>query len=122
MSDPHDNPTLEAWRTAALKCPETVETPSCSNVAFKARKKAFFFMGAKDEGYLCRLKLGDSLDEAAKLAKAEPERYEVGLHGWMAIRFPHDETPPEGLLERWMDESFRLLAPKTLVRTLPKKE
>lgn len=34
------------------------------------------------------------------------------------MHFDADEAPPTGLIERWMEESYRTLAPKTLVRQL----
>ena len=65
------------------------------------------------------VKLRESLAEAAKLEAKEPECYAVGGHGWVKVTLGRDQFPPPGLLERWIDESYRLLVPKQLVALLP---
>ncbi len=67
------------------------------------------------------LKLRESLAEAAKLAAKEPDHYGVGGIGWVKAIFEHDEFPPAGLMERWIDESYRLLAHQQLVALLPER-
>ena len=109
---------MAAIRKLALGYPEAAETDSCVNRAFKARGKSFVFLGMKDETYSVRLKLKDSLDEAEELATDSPENFDVGMHGWTLVTFPHSKSPPRGLMKRWIDESFRLLAPKSLVAEL----
>jgi hypothetical protein len=79
------------------------------------RKKAFLFLGAAD----AMMKLSDSLDEANELADAEPERYKAGAHGWVTVAFGDAETLPMDRLLKWLDESYRLLAPKKLLAQLP---
>lgn len=110
---------MQALRGIAFRYPEVEEAASCNNRAFKARKKSFLFMGMDDDTWNVRIKLGDSIPEAEGLAKTHLDNYDVGSHGWTKVTFPHDQSPPDGLMERWIDESFRLLVPKTLVKTLP---
>ena len=116
---------MESIHEIARQYPETEEATVCNKTAFKARGKSFLFLGVKDDAWNVRLKLGDSISEAEQLAKKHPGRYDVGLHGWVLATFDDGESPPKGLMERWIDESFRLLAPKPLVKTLveepPKK-
>lgn len=64
------------------------------------------------------LKLGDSLPDAKKLAKKHPDHYKVGNTGWLTATLPYTESPRPSLFERWIDESFRLIAPQTLIATL----
>jgi hypothetical protein len=45
-------------------------------------------------------------------------KWSVGKGGWAMLKFDQAETPPAGLLERWLDESYRLQVPKALVATL----
>jgi hypothetical protein len=104
----------------ALRYPKAEEGIACAGTALekrtvKARSKAFLFLGTAD----AMVKLGDSLAEAARLAATEPDRYKVGTHGWVTVTFGGEESPPLDLLERWIDESYRLLAPKQLVALLP---
>ena len=111
---------LELLRRIALRYPETQEGVSCGKQAFKARNKAFLFLGRDATDYNVMLKLRAALPEAARLAAREPTHYAVGGHQWVKLTFPHDKSPPPALLERWIDESYRLLAPKALVALLPK--
>jgi hypothetical protein len=59
-----------------------------------------------------RLKLDESLAEATKLAAKEPHRYQVGANGWVAAKWSGDQALPLDVMTRWIDESYRLMAPK----------
>jgi hypothetical protein len=112
----------KALRTMALRYPEAEEGVACKGTAlecsaFQARKKTFMFMGRAD----LRLKLQQSLSEAVKLAAKEPQRFQAGSSGWVTIRFSPDQPPPLDILERWLDESYRLLIPKQQAALLPEQ-
>jgi hypothetical protein len=114
------DPPTEALRTVALRYPEAEEGVACEGTAaekrtIKARGKAFLFLGVTD----AMLKLRASLDEASGLAAEEPNRYRVGAHGWVTITFGDAGPPALDRLVGWVDESYRLLAPKQLVTLLP---
>lgn len=101
---------MRALRRAALRHPDTHEGVSCEGTSLekrtvKARRKAFVFLGATD----VMVKLRESLPEARRMAKREPDRYRAGAHGWVKASFGEDELPPLALLERWIDESYRLV-------------
>ena len=108
---------IQAVRKLALGYPEVEESIVCNKAAFKARNKGFVFLGMDDESYNVMLKLDASISEATRLAKAE-SWCRVGANGWVTAVFGHKQAPPPGLLERWIDESYRLLAPKQLVAML----
>jgi hypothetical protein len=102
----------------ALKLPEAEEGIACAGTSLekrtiKARGKAFLFLGQCD----AMLKLGDSLGEATALASKQPDRCKVGAHGWVTVALSPDLLPLE-ILQRWIEESYRLLAPKQLVERL----
>jgi hypothetical protein len=106
-------------RSLALSYPDTAEGVACAGTALekrtiKVRNKAFLFLGAKD----AMLKLGDSLPQATQLARQQPQQCKVGAHGWVTVALG-DETVPIDVLRRWIEESYRLLAPKQLVAALP---
>ena len=109
-------------RNFALSLPEAEATPSCNKIAFKAGKKNFCFLGeGKDPeagAFGVMLKLTDSLAEAKKLAKSDPQQYRAGSNGWVNADFAKGEAPPAGLLEGWIEESFRALVPKKIVAQL----
>ncbi len=98
--------------------PEVVEGDSCVKRSFKVRKKGFLYLGEKPGEYNVMVKLGPSIEEASALAGARPDTWSVGKGGWAILKFDPAERPPDGLLERWMEESYRLQAPKTLAAAL----
>ncbi len=102
-----------------MSYPEVAAGTVCNRTSFKARGKAFVFMGLYDDYYDVMIKLRDSLPTATKFAEKSPECFKVGAHGWVTVTFRLDQTPPPGLLETWIDESFRLLAHKELIAMLP---
>ncbi len=108
----------EAIRAMAMALPEATEGQSCVNRAFKAGGKNFAFLGEKDGECGLRLKLDASIDDLTRRAKTQPDRYQVGNHGWTMLRFAPDEPPNTNDLEAWILESYRLLAPKKIVATL----
>lgn len=113
------NEVLLALRTQALAWPEVTEGDSCVKRGFRVRRKSFLFLGEKDDEYNVMVKLGPSLEQARALASARPDSWSVGKGGWAMLKFAPSEKPPAGLLERWLEESFRLQAPKKLLAALP---
>ncbi|MBT3220870.1 MAG: MmcQ/YjbR family DNA-binding protein [Proteobacteria bacterium] len=107
-------PLSDKLRSVALDLPETSEGTSCVNRAFKVRKKNFLFIGEKPGWLRVMLKLTESLDEA----RAMDDRVDVGKTGWVTLRFEPTNAIDEELLFRWILESFRALAPKTVVKQL----
>jgi hypothetical protein len=76
-------------------------------------------MHCTTEALSVSVKLPRSGDAALTLTDAEPTGYGLGKHGWVSCRFPLAAGPaPLSLLEAWIDESYRAIAPKTLVKRL----
>jgi predicted DNA-binding protein (MmcQ/YjbR family) len=94
--------------------------PWGENVA-KVGKKVFVFFGVPDprgqEMIVC-VKLPESGLAALDLGIAEPAGYGLGKSGWIAARFGANDAPEIALLERWIDESYRAVAPRKLVAEL----
>ena len=113
---------MKTLRDLALRYPEAEEGIACAGTAIekrtiKVRNITFLFLGKAD----AMLKLTDSLPEAAKLAAKEPATYKAGANGWVTVKFDADRSPPLDVLAAWIDESYRLLAPKQLVELLPER-
>lgn len=118
MSQTASNELADHLGRVALSYPGVETGPSCNNMAYKAAGKAFVFVGVRPDRCEVRLKLGASYAEAERLAAASPSVWEAGKFGWVKVTLPNGEGAPDGLLERWLEESYRLLAKKTLVREL----
>jgi predicted DNA-binding protein (MmcQ/YjbR family) len=66
------------------------------------------------------VKLDESHGQALAAPGAEPSGYGLGRAGWVTIPF-RDTTPPLDVLKDWVEESYRRIAPKTLVAELDER-
>ena len=105
-------------RDFALSYPETTEDFPWGHRTLKVKKKAFVFMGAEEGVTGLSVKLPKSNKSALKLKNAFATPYGLGKHGWVSIQFDSGDELPMEQLKRWIDESFRAVAPKTLVKKL----
>jgi predicted DNA-binding protein (MmcQ/YjbR family) len=109
----------EQLREFALGYPEAVEEFPWGERAIKVRKKVFVFMVANGTGLHLSTKLPDSAAFALSHPFATPTGYGLGKSGWVSAAFTPGQRPPVDLLCDWIDESYRAIAPKTLVKQLP---
>jgi hypothetical protein len=103
--------TAQALRKIGMRLEGAEEGIACAGTALesvtvKARGKAFLFVRAID----ARLKLGDSIGEAKKLAAKDPAHYSAGSNGWVQIKFGDGHAPLPNVMERWIAESHALAA------------
>jgi predicted DNA-binding protein (MmcQ/YjbR family) len=112
--DPHR--VQDAVRAAALSYPETHEDRPWDHPAFKVRKKGFVFMGESDETLSISVKLPHSHEAALDLPFCTPTGYGLGKSGWVSLTLHRDQDLPLDALIEWIDESYRAVAPKTLVK------
>jgi predicted DNA-binding protein (MmcQ/YjbR family) len=109
----------ERLRVFALGLPGAYEEFPWGEVVVKVNRKVFLFLGEDDaEGAgTFALKLRESLDHALSIEGAEPTGYGLGKHGWVSIP-ARGRLPPIGVLRDFVDESYRLVAPRRLVAEL----
>jgi hypothetical protein len=110
-----------ALRAFSLTLPETREDFPWDHAASKVRKKVFAFHDADHavgEDVRLTVKLPHSGPVALSMPFATPTGYGLGKHGWVSLRFTVEEAPPTPLLESWIRESYRAVAPKTLAARL----
>ena len=107
-------------RDYAMTFPEATEDHPWGHRAIKVKGKSFLFLGGeKDKAELSlSLKLPSSRDVALDLPFAEPTGYGLGKSGWVSARFAKPAEVPLDLLKGWIEESYRAIAPKKLVKTL----
>jgi predicted DNA-binding protein (MmcQ/YjbR family) len=118
---PRRNPSAleKALRKRALSFPEAYEEFPWGERAFKVRKKVFVFLGADAEALSMSVKLPESCEMALEFPFAQPTGYGLGRSGWVTVRFAEADEAPMFLLEGWIAESYRAVAPKALGRAAP---
>src|SRR5262249_21030957 len=106
-------------RKAALAYPGAVEEFPWGDRVFKVNKKIFAFAEAHGGELHVTAKLPESGPMALSLPFAEPTGYNLGKSGWVSARFTRAADVPVEMMLDWIDESYRAVAPKKLVKTLP---
>ena len=106
-------------REFALAYPEATEEFPWGERAIKVRGKTFLFMRVDDNGLGLSTKLPESRDFALTRPFATPTGYGLGKSGWISASFGRGTRPPVAELCEWIDESYRAVAPKSLVKKLP---
>lgn len=109
-----------ALQAFALTFPEaTLEHPWGENVV-KVKGKIFVFLGmdTTDGSFGLSVKLPGSAHVALELPFTKPTGYGLGKAGWVSARFSAKDDVPVPLLMAWIEESYRAVAPKTLVKQL----
>jgi predicted DNA-binding protein (MmcQ/YjbR family) len=100
----------------AMTLPHAVEDHPWGEQVARAGGKVFAFFGPSG-GRRVTVKLVESHGHALSVPGAERTGYGLGAHGWVTV--PLDApgvTLP--LLRDWVEESYRVVAPKRLVREL----
>lgn len=123
-------------REFALSLPGTNEDFPWGERVVKAGKKVFVFLGHVDEkdwekaspakrehmgepgGYGMSVKLPVSGKKALARSFAKPTEYGLGAKGWVSLSFGPRDKAPMAEMKAWILESYRAVAPKTLVKEL----
>jgi predicted DNA-binding protein (MmcQ/YjbR family) len=100
----------------ALSLPEAVEEHPWGEDVTKVRGKIFVFAGSTGSRRMS-VKLAESHAHALAIDGAEPTGYGLGKAGWVTVPL---RAPGVSLdvLRDWVEESYRIVAPKRLVAKL----
>ncbi|MBB6074471.1 putative DNA-binding protein (MmcQ/YjbR family) [Streptomyces paradoxus] len=116
---------LKKWekvRAFALELPDAVEEFPWGESVAKVNKKVFVFLGVQDGSYPLgvTVKLKDETAHAHALAcpGAEPAGYGLGKAGWVYVPLEQQGAPTAEVLCDWVEESYRVIAPKRLIVVL----
>ncbi len=114
------NKAAALLRKHALGYPESIEDFPWGHSAYKVQGKIFLSVYLDDdEGVLSlSVKLPISNKLALTLPFAAPTRYGLGKHGWVTATFNVGADAPLDMIQEWVDESFRAVAPKRIVAQL----
>lgn len=103
----------------ASRYPEVTVDRPWGEYAVKVKGKTFVFMGVDKERLGLSLKLPRSREFALEMhAFTKPTPYGLGKSGWITAEFGAKDKPPLDILEAWIDESYRAVAPKKVVAAM----
>jgi predicted DNA-binding protein (MmcQ/YjbR family) len=102
----------------ALSLPGSFEDRPWGEDVAKVNGKIFVFLGPSSSKRMT-VKLDESHGHALAIEGAEPTGYGLGKSGWVTVPL---RAPGVGLdlLRDWIEESYRIVAPKRLVAELDK--
>jgi predicted DNA-binding protein (MmcQ/YjbR family) len=120
-SDPHAV-GLRSLRDFAMRYPHATEDHPWGETAIKIRGRVFVFLSRHDGKFNVSLKLPVSAPAALGMPFAEPTGYGLGKHGWVTASFEKGDAIPVDLIREWIDESFRAVAPRSVVTALERAE
>ena len=101
----------------ALSLPEAYEDqPWEDDTVAKVRKKIFVFFGGPGSTQMT-VKLVESNAHALSIEGARPSAYGLGKSGWVTVPLSA-EGVDAALLREWIEESYRIVAPKRLLAEL----
>ena len=95
----------------ALTLPEAWEDHPWDETVVKVRTKIFVFLGTER----ITVKLEESHEHALSIEGAAPTGYGLGRAGWVTV--PIADVPLD-VLHDWVEDSYRIVAPKRLVARL----
>jgi len=109
----------EALLRHALAYPGAHEDHPWGEVVAKVKGKVFLFFGRRSEPVLrFSVKLPASGERWLDREFAEPSAYGMGPHGWVTFTFDRETVLAERELFPLVEESYRAVAPKTLLKEL----
>jgi len=107
----------EALRRHGLGFPGAREDHPWGETVLKAKDKVFVFLGRAGEPLSFSVKLPRSGERLLDHDWAEPTGYGLGKSGWVTLTLRGHELSERELCAL-LEESYRAVAPKTLVRAL----
>jgi predicted DNA-binding protein (MmcQ/YjbR family) len=109
-------------RAFALSLPGVSEDFPWGERVAKVNGKVFVFLGHDDQDGppLMTVKLVESHGHALAIEGAEPTGYGLGRSGWVNVPL-RAESVTLDLLRDWIEESYRIVAPKRLIAELDRR-
>lgn len=105
----------------ALTYPEAVLEHPWGHDAVKVKGKMFATFGGAEnpKAFSMTVKLPISAEMALSLPWVEPTGYGLGKSGWVTARLTAGGEVDFETMTGWIDQSYRAVAPKALVKALP---
>ena len=110
----------EKIRAFALSLPDATEEHPWGEDVVKVRGKIFVFLGSSTSRQIS-VKLDESHAHALSIEGAAETGYGLGKAGWVTVPLRGRDIGVQ-LLREWVEESYRIVAPKRLVAELDAAE
>ena len=108
----------EALQRFGLGLPGTREDHPWGELVLKVKGKVFVFLGKPDDDLRFSVKLPQSGVRLLDHDWAEPTAYGLGKSGWVTLTIEGTNPVGDQELCGLIEESYRAVAPKTLVKEL----
>ena len=108
-------------RTFALGLPGAWEDSPWGGSVAKVGKKIFCFLGVEDPKQYplgLTVKIPELAPLVTQLDACELAGHGLGKSGWVNVKFAAADCPSLDELLEWVEDSYRLIAPKKLVKEL----
>ena len=113
------HPAVAPLADFALSLPEAWPDTPWGDAVVKVGKKIFLFASGPDaEQPGITVKLPESRDHALSFPESILPGYGLGKHGWVTVYVEHVAAEEREVLEDFVEESYRAVATKTLVKRL----
>jgi predicted DNA-binding protein (MmcQ/YjbR family) len=103
---------------ACLAYPGAVEEFPWGDRVFKVNKKIFAFVQIREKNLHVTVKLPASGTMALGLPFVKSTGYGLGKAGWVSATFTRAADVPTPMMLEWIEESYRAIAPKKLLKQL----
>ncbi len=114
---PNADGLVAALRAHGMTYPGAhVKSPWPEHLDLAVKDKTFAFLPAAGQAFHVTLKLPFTGEGVLERPGAAPTGYGLGRSGWVTLSDPSSVTLNE--LKDWLDESYRAVAPKSLVKQL----
>lgn len=115
LSQAEADALIAKLRTFALNYPGAhTRSPWPEHLDACVKDKTFAFLPAPGQPFHVTLKLPFTGPEALEQSGAKPTAYGLGRSGWVSLNEPASLEQ----LKLWIDESYRAVAPKSLIKEL----
>ncbi|HZT17959.1 MAG TPA: MmcQ/YjbR family DNA-binding protein [Dongiaceae bacterium] len=111
---------FETLKSFALGFPEAWEDHPWGETVVKVRARIFLFLHEGEKELRLSVKLPRSREFALEYPFTRPTGYGLGRSGWVTASFAGRARPPLDVLQAWIEESYRAVAPKKLAARLPR--
>lgn len=108
----------DSLKDYAMGYPGATEHRPWGEFAIKINGKVFVFLSAHAKGFNVSCKLPVGRADALDLPYAEPTGYGLGKSGWVSAHFEPHEAAPLDVMKKWIEESYRAIAPTKWVAAL----